>query len=277
MKRELNSRKHNDIHGQPTAELDSKIDYRKSIKKTQLVGIINSTPDSFFDGGTYDPLEQAYRLIDEGADWIDVGGESTRPGATPVTEKEELKRVIPIIEKLKGHPVSIDTIKPRVAKVALEAGAQMLNDVSGFIEPEMRRLAAQSGVLICVTHWTAPKFPNGVITDISSWFEKKIDQLRADGVSDKQIILDPGIGFGKTPEDSLMILRNLSIFQSLGFPLYLGMSRKSFMQKILQKGAKDVLPTTLATATLAMLTGIDYLRVHDVKEHYDIRKLLERL
>ncbi len=263
------------------------------MKKTQLIGILNCTPDSYFEGGRYfeheSAIEHGLRLFEEGADIVDIGGESTRPtDSSEVCENEELARVIPVIEGIRkqtDRPLSIDTFKPAVAKAALESGANLINDITGATQPEMRELAAKSGAPIIVMHMKGaphtvpePLYPEGMISQICTFFQQQIGALIESGVERSQIILDPGIGggsFGKTPEQCLQILKNLKIFKSLGFPILIGLSRKSFMQKILKKDASEVLSTTLALNTMATLEGANYIRVHDVAEHRDILTLLE--
>lgn len=263
------------------------------MKKTQLIGILNCTPDSYFAEARFPNLNQAIehglRLFEEGADIVDIGGESTRPSNSKgVSEEEELERVIPVIEGIRKHtglPLSIDTFKPLVAEEALKAGASILNDITGGANPLMRQLASQSGAPIIVMHMkgaphtdAAPDYPDGVVSEIYAFFKKQTALLLEEGVKKSQIILDPGIGggsFGKTPEQCLQILKNLKEFQTLGYPLLVGLSRKSFLQKILQKEASEVLSTTLALNTMTALEGVGYIRVHDVAEHRDILTILE--
>lgn len=257
------------------------------------MGILNVTPDSCFDQGRwFDPalaLQRGIQLFEEGADWIDIGGESTRPGATPVPEEEELRRVLPIIKALKQAtplPLSIDTMKAKVAEAALAAGASLINDVSGFGDPAMRAVAASSRQLLCLMHMQGtpetmqlnPSYPQGILPFLLDWFKEHIDLLLQAGVKEDKIILDPGIGFGKTVEDNVKILQNLHQIKALGFPLLVGLSRKSFLGKILQKkGYQDLLPASLAANTLALLARVDILRVHDVAEHHDVRNLIAYL
>lgn len=253
-----------------------------STKKTQLVGILNCTPDSYFEGGrhahTPAAIEHALKLFDDGADIVDIGGESTRPGATHVSAAEELDRVIPVIEGIRKHidlPLSIDTYKPEVARAALRAGATMLNDINGAADPKMRQIAAETGAHIVVMHRG-----RGIIRDICTFFRTQTDALIAAGVAREKIILDPGIGggsFGKRPEEDLEILHNLHVFKELGYPLFIGLSRKSFMQKILHKPASALLSTTVALNTMCAREGVAFLRVHDVAEHKDMLTLLERV
>lgn len=256
------------------------------------MGILNATPDSFYDKGKFFKnnltIERGIQLSKNGADIIDIGGESTRPGAIPVGEDEELQRVIPLIKALKASiptPLSIDTTKPRVAQKALEAGASWINDVSGFCHSEMQEIAASSKTQICVMHMQGtpntmqknPQYPNGIIEHIMHWFEKQINLLLKAGVQESQITLDPGIGFGKTILDNILILQSLKEFKSLGFPLLLGVSRKSFMGNILNKPSEELLASTISVNTLAIKEGIDIIRVHDVVEHRDIIDLCSHL
>jgi dihydropteroate synthase len=224
-------------------------------------------------------------LWKQGADIIDIGGESTRPNAPPVSEEEELRRVIPLIQelsRLQPLPISIDTMKPVVAEKALAAGASIINDVSGFRDPAMRELAASSNAQICVMHMLgtpvnmqdSPFYIEGITSALLVWFESTIESLTHAGVKKEQIILDPGIGFGKTVAHNLEIIHNLRKFKAIGFPLLLGVSRKSFIQKILGQKTDEVLPATLAVNTLAITSGVDYIRVHDVKEHRQVIKIL---
>lgn len=259
---------------------------------TKLMGILNVTPDSFFDKGHYfspdKAIERGNAIYREGADILDIGGESTRPGSTPVTLEEELNRVIPVIQSLHSTipiPISIDTNKPKVAHAAIEAGATFLNDVCGFQNPEMQEIAATTGLDICVMHMQGtpqnmqkdPHYSDGVISSLLQWFEGQISCLLKRGVKEKQIILDPGIGFGKTVDDNLKIIQNLAQLKALGFPLLVGISRKSFMGKILNKKPPELLPATLAVNTLLINANVDIIRVHDVLEHRDVIILLKAL
>lgn len=237
----------------------------------KLMAIVNCTPDSYYDGGWGQEVERAKQMCAEGADILDIGGESTRPGHTPVSIDEELSRVMPVVRALQGYTLSIDTSKYEVAKAALEEGVSMLNDVTGFVDPRMRRLAAEWKVPIVVMHdgWTN-------LEQMCSDLAVRVQLLLNDGVERSQIILDPGIGW-KTVDNTLHILKNIRQLCERGYPVLIGLSRKSFMQKILNRGATEVLPSTLALNTMAMLEGVDYIRVHDVREHREIITVMERI
>jgi len=250
-----------------------------------LMGILNVTPDSFFDQGRWfdhsTAIQRGIQMSREGADWIDIGGESTRPGAEPVSEKEELRRVIPVITSLKLEvptPLSIDTMKASVAEAAIKAGASLINDVSGFSNVEMCRVAADSELPICLMHMQGnpktmqvnPVYPQGVVPFLLDWFKRGIDRLLASGIKEKNIILDPGMGFGKTVADNVEIVDNLHEMKAMGFPILLGFSRKSFLGKLINKRTLNLLPASLAVTTLAILAHIEMIRVHDVSEHRDV-------
>lgn len=263
-------------------------------KKRQLVGIINCTPDSYFEKGRFDDpasaIEYGLRLIKEGADILDIGGESTRPGSDAhVPEEEEIKRVIPVIKGLRKKtdiPLSIDTFKPGVARAALHAGVDWINDITGLANPEMQELIQVSRARCCVMHLYSmphtqptPHYPRGVVEAISLFFEQRVEKLLRVGIDPAQIILDPGIGggaFGKTPENVLHLLKNLKKWTTGSYPVLISLSRKSFLQKILQKPPSELLSTTLALNTMALLEGAAYIRVHDVAEHRDILTVLEK-
>lgn len=250
------------------------------------MAILNTTPDSFYEASraatVADAIDRGLRFEREGADILDIGGESTRPGSAPVSVEEELERVIPVIQGLRGKlkiPISIDTKKPAVARAAVKFGAALLNDVSGFSNCEMVALAVESQLDICVMHMhetpetmqiAPPHYEDGITSFLLAWFEKRIRGLTKDGVHPHKIIIDPGIGFGKTVADNLEIIHNLHLFKKLGFRVLLGASRKSFLGKILNLPPAELLPPTIAVSTLAISMGIDILRVHDVKEHRSV-------
>lgn len=258
---------------------------------TKLMGILNITPDSFFDESRRLDAQSAIRrgvdLYHQGADIIDIGGESSRPGALPVSLEEELARVIPAIQELKSLvpiPLSIDTTKVGVANRAVEAGASLINDITGFRDPALRELAAGLDVDVCVMHMQGepqtmqinPSYENGIMNDLLRWFEDRIEMLLKCGVKKEKIIIDPGIGFGKTIADNVEIIQNLPKIKAMGFPVLLGLSRKSFMSKILNKPPSELLPATLVMNTVAILAKVDILRVHDVQEHRAAITLLEK-
>jgi dihydropteroate synthase len=245
--------------------------------KTTIMGILNVTPDSFSDGGEFLSVERAVEhaltMIEEGTDIIDIGGESTKPGSEPVSEKEELNRVMPVIERLvqkTSIPISIDTYKPAVAEAALKAGAKILNDVTGLTNPRMVAVATKFKCPVVIMHMQgAPKTMqtnphyNNVIDEIKTFFKEQIANAKAAGITD--IILDPGIGFGKTLEHNLIILKRLREFTDLSYPLLVGPSRKSFIGKLTgDASASDRLEGTLASIVTARLNGASIVRVHDV-------------
>ncbi len=250
--------------------------------RTLIMGVLNVTPDSFFDKGRFfdkkKAVDHALGMARDGADIIDIGGESTRPGAKEVSIDEELDRVIPVIEALAKRikkPISIDTRKSRVARFALEAGARIINDVSALRhDPLMARVAASRKAAIILMHMkgipetmqSAPRYKN-IIKEISAYLKESIKIASKAGIKKEDIIIDPGIGFGKTLSHNLEILRCLKIFKSLGYPVCIGTSRKSFIGKILgSDNPEDRLAGTIATSTIAIMNGANLIRVHDVKE-----------
>ncbi len=249
--------------------------------KTHVMGILNVTPDSFYDGKRYDTVEnaidRALKMVEEGADVIDIGGESTRPGAYPVPETEEIRRVIPLIKTLSKQirkPISIDTYKASVAEKAIEAGASIINDIGGlFMDKKMAKVVAEAHVPVIIMHKkglprTMQKYPirkNGV-SEIMSSLRKSISIAIDAGVKRDKIILDPGIGFGKTVRQNLEILNRLTEFKSIGFPILIGTSRKKFIGDILNLSVQERLYGTLATIAVAIMNGAHIVRVHDVSE-----------
>ncbi len=247
----------------------------------KIMGILNVTPDSFYDGGRYADsaraVERAYRMHDEGADIIDVGGESTRPGAKPVEAEEEIGRVCPVIEAISkniGIPVSVDTSKSKVARAALAAGASIINDISGLtFDHAMAGVAAEGGACMVLMHIkgtpaTMQREPQygDLIGEICGFLAAAAEKAVTRGVGREKIIIDPGIGFGKTLEDNYRIIKNLQEFKKLGFPVLVGLSRKSLIGKLYGTD-EDRLPATIALNTASVLNGADIIRVHDVKEH----------
>lgn len=247
-------------------------------RRPLLMGIVNVTPDSFSDGGRFfDParaVEHALQLVAAGADILDIGGESTRPYATPVSAAEEIRRVVPVITALQSQtavPLSIDTSKPEVAQRALAAGAAIINDVAGLRDPEMLRVAAASTAGICAMHMQgdpqtmqdAPRYDD-VVQDILAYLRQRRDELTAAGIDPQRIALDPGVGFGKTHQHNLDLLAACWRFHELGAPLLLGPSRKGFIAKVLGDKQLDRTPGTIGTSLSLAMQGVQVLRVHDV-------------
>ena len=251
---------------------------------TYVMGILNVTPDSFYDGGecenTDAALFKAEEMIKEGADIIDVGGESTRPGATEVSLDEEIARVIPIISKLKSEfniPVSIDTYKARTAKEAIMAGADLINDIWGLKkDPDMKSVIAEADIPCCLMHNRIEATPL-CLDELFSEMSLIADAAITAGIKEDKIILDPGIGFGKANEESLRILANMKELKLLGFPWLLGCSRKSVIGDVLNLEKNERLEGTLALTTLATEAGASFVRVHDVRENVRIIKMVEAL
>ena len=257
-----------------------------------VMGVLNVTPDSFSDGGRFfrpDLAAQRAREMEEvGADIIDVGGESTRPGSEPVSAKEEMRRVIPVVEELAAEsttPVSIDTQKAEVAREALRKGAQIINDVSGLrSDPDMAALAAESGVPVCLMHMqgtprTMQKAPtyDDVVSDVIGWLERRIAHAEEAGIARAKIFADPGFGFGKTVRHNLEIMRRLHEFQRLDCPVMIGTSRKSTLGKILGAQADDRLYGTLGSVASAVLSGCHMVRVHDPGPALDVVRVCEAI
>ncbi len=257
---------------------------------TLVMGIINVTPDSFFDGGRFlkpeDAVAHALELAGQEADILDVGGESTRPGAESVSEAEELRRVIPVIEKLAAKikiPLSIDTMKPAVARAALHAGASIVNDVAANREDDaMWRIAAEFHAgYICMHAQGAPQTMQknpvyaDVVCEVGKFFGERLERLYACGVAADQVVLDVGIGFGKTLEHNLQLLANVGSFARWRRPLLLGVSRKSFIERLLGGKLNERLPASLACASLAIAAGVQIIRTHDVAETVRAARMTE--
>ena len=258
-----------------------------ALDRPRIMGIVNATPDSFSDGGRYDPAAQAARLVADGADILDIGGESTRPGATEVPADEEIARLAPAIAAARGlAPVSVDTRKARVARAAIAAGAAIVNDVSGFdFDPDMARVVADAGRPVCLMHAqgvpaTMQDDPHygDVLLDVYDALRARIDRALSAGIAAEDIVIDPGIGFGKTQAHNLAILRRISLFHGLGCPILLGVSRKRFIGAI-GGGADpaDRAPGTLAVTVAAVAQGVQIHRVHDVAEHAQGLRLIAAL
>lgn len=250
-------------------------------RRTHIMGILNVTPDSFSDGGIFldsaRAIAHGMEMAAEGADIIDIGAESTRPGAEPISEAEELRRLLPVVEGLAAKidvPISIDTYKSGVASAALEAGAAMINDISGLrFDPRLKEVAAAHQVPVIIMHIKGeprnmqqnPRYDD-LIGEILQYLGESIQQALGAGIDRSKIIIDPGIGFGKRLADNYEILRRLSEFKRLGCPLLVGPSRKSFIGNVLNLPPDQRLEGTLVAVTAAILQGADIVRVHDVKQ-----------
>ncbi|MDQ0163389.1 dihydropteroate synthase [Bacillus alveayuensis] len=254
-------------------------------EKTQIMGILNVTPDSFSDGGKYNHIEKAIqhakKMVEHGADIIDVGGESTRPGAEMVSEEEELERVIPVIERLAKEievPISIDTYKAEVAKQAVQAGATIINDVWGAKkEPEIAAVAAHYNVPIILMHNRSKRDYSDLIHDIVQDLMESVKIAKDAGVKDENILLDPGIGFAKTFEDNLIVMRNLEAITTLGYPVLLGTSRKSLIGHVLDLPTNERVEGTGATVCLGIQKGCQFVRVHDVLPIARMAKMMDAM
>ena len=253
--------------------------------KCYIMGILNVTPDSFSDGGKFNHLDAALRhteeLIREGAAIVDIGGESTRPGHQVITDEEEISRVVPVIEAVKKHfdvPVSIDTYKGAVAEAALQAGADLVNDIWGFKhDKRVAELTAKYGAACCLMHNRQEAVYDDFQKDVVSDLEECVRIAREAGVADDKIILDPGVGFGKTYEMNLEITNHVDILHQLGFPVLLGTSRKSMIGLTLDLPATDRVEGTLATTVIGVMKGCSFVRVHDIKENYRIIQMTEAI
>jgi dihydropteroate synthase len=261
-------------------------------RPAMVMGIVNVTPDSFSDGGRYldakAAVQHALHLVEEGAEIVDLGGESTRPRATPVDEAEELRRVIPVIKELAERiktPISIDTMKPSVARAALDAGASIVNDVAANREDDaMWRVVADAKAgYVCMHMQGVPQTMQvnpsywDVVEEVEKFFSERIKRLNDCGVASEQIILDPGIGFGKTPGHNLQLLGGLRKFTKLERPLLLGVSRKSFIGKLFGTELAARLPAALACASLAVEAGVQIIRAHEVAQTVQALRMTEAI
>lgn len=244
-------------------------------ERTLIMGILNVTPDSFSDGGQFNSVDRALRhaeeMIKDGADIIDVGGESTRPGHEPVGEQEELERVIPIVEALHRElphvPISVDTYKAKVAEASLKAGAHIINDVWGFkADEKMAQVAAEFGCPVILMHNRHDRNYTDLLKDVSNDLMESVALAQKAGVSEERIILDPGIGFAKDYHENLYVMHELDRLAELGYPLLLGTSRKRFIRTALDLPVDEVVLGTAATVALGIAQGCQIVRVHDVKE-----------
>lgn len=254
-------------------------------ERTHIMGILNVTPDSFSDGGSYTTVEkavgQAIEMEKQGADIIDIGGESTRPDHQPVSEAEEIKRIVPMIEAVKNAvtiPISIDTYKAETARRALEAGAAIINDIWGAKkEPQIANVAAEFGVPIILMHNRTNKNYQSLIDDMKTDLLASVEISLKAGVKKENIILDPGIGFAKTGVDNLVAMNNLEAFVAMEYPVLLGASRKTFIGQILDVPPEKRDNGTGATTCMAIQKGVQIIRVHDVKRNVELAKMMDAM
>ena len=254
--------------------------FEERFRRPAVMGVLNVTPDSFSDGGHFfrpdDAISHARRLLSEGAAIVDVGGESTRPGARPVSAEEELARVAPVLRALRDAPISIDTSKAAVARGALELGAEMVNDVTALrADPELAEVVAEYNAYLCLMHMQgeprtmqeAPRYED-VVSEVASFLEGRLEHALGQGIHEERICLDPGIGFGKTVEQNLELVRRLNVLIALGRPVLVGFSRKSSLGRILgdPRATQGTLPASLGAAVAAFERGAWMLRVHNVRE-----------
>ncbi|SEI49509.1 dihydropteroate synthase [Allopseudospirillum japonicum] len=257
------------------------------LDRPRVMGILNVTPDSFSDGGCYQHQDQALRhaqaMLAAGADLIDVGGESTRPGAAPVSTQEEVDRVVPIVEALVQKldaKVSVDTSTPEVIQASAQAGAFLINDVRALQRPGALEAAAATGLPVCLMHMqgepqtmqAAPQYQN-IVQEVSAFLQARVQAAQAAGIPAHQLILDPGFGFGKTCQHNLYLLRQMTQLHALGYPLLVGMSRKSMIGQVLDRPVEQRLAGSLSLALIAGLQGSHILRVHDVAATVDVLKM----
>ncbi|MFA0304772.1 dihydropteroate synthase [Vibrio splendidus] len=259
------------------------------LDRPHVMGILNVTPDSFSDGGRFNSLDnallQAERMIQAGVSIIDIGGESTRPGAPDVSLEEELARVIPAIKAIRAKFdvwISIDTSKAEVMRQAVEAGADLINDVRALQEPGALQAAAEGNVPVCLMHMKgqprtmqASPVYDDVLMDVEAFLQERVEACEAVGISKNQLILDPGFGFGKTIEHNYHLLAHFEKFHTLGLPVLAGMSRKSMIFKLLDKAPADCMVASVTCATIAAMKGAQIIRVHDVEDTLEAMKIIE--
>ncbi|MBS0289347.1 MAG: dihydropteroate synthase [Proteobacteria bacterium] len=264
---------------------------QENLMPIKIMGVLNVTPDSFFDGGRYfsptQAIQRALRLAEEGADIIDIGGESTRPGAKSISETEECDRVLPVIEALVKEitlPISIDTRHVSVMKAAVQAGVKIINDVSALSSPEAMDLVSRSSVIVCLMHMQGlpetmqilPTYEN-VVTHVYDFLKNRLELCQKAGILRENIWIDPGFGFGKNLAHNLSLLGNLSVFKQLGSPIVVGLSRKSMFGEILNKPADQRLFASIAGAVIAALQGSTIIRTHDVAPTKDALAVVKAL
>ena len=253
--------------------------------ETYIMGILNATPDSFSDGGNYNSVDAALKhteqMIQQGADIIDVGGESTRPGYTQITDEEEIDRVVPIIEGIKKEfdiPVSLDTYKSHVAKAGIDAGVDLINDIWGLkYDEQMAEVIAKGNVACCLMHNRKDNLYNQFVDDVLSDLKESIDLAKKAGIAEDKIILDPGVGFAKDYEQNLLIVREVQRLQELGYPILLGTSRKSVIGLTLNVPAEERVVGTVATTVWGVEQGCAFFRVHDVLENVQAIQMIRAI
>ena len=256
----------------------------------QVMGIVNMTPDSFSDGGNYNNLDDAMRRVDSmiqsGATFIDVGGESTRPGAAEVSVEEELDRVIPLVEKIARYFdvwISVDTSKPQVMTESAKAGAHLINDIRALTEPDAIEAAAKTQLPVCIMHMqgepktmqNAPHYQQDIYQEVDQFFTQHINRCVNAGIEREKIILDPGFGFGKTLQHNYRLLAKLNNFHHFGLPLLVGMSRKSMIGQVLNVAPQERMIGSVSCAVIAAMQGAQIIRVHDVKETFDALRIVQ--
>lgn len=256
---------------------------------TEVMGILNVTPDSFSDGGQHNELDAALKrcqtMVNAGADWIDIGGESTRPGAAAVSENAELDRVVPVIEAIASRfevKISVDTSKPQVMRDAVTAGAQMINDINALREEGALQAAAAGDASICLMHMqgrprtmqTAPDYED-VVTEVKDFLHQRVEACLAAGIERERLLLDPGFGFGKTVHHNYQLLQRLPALLEFDLPILIGLSRKSMLGEVTQQSVDKRLAGSIAGATIAAMKGARIIRVHDVQETVDAMKVVQ--
>lgn len=256
----------------------------------QVMGIVNMTPDSFSDGGNYNNLDDAMRRVDSmiqsGATFIDVGGESTRPGAAEVSVEEELDRVIPLVDKIARYFdvwISVDTSKPQVMTESAKAGAHLINDIRALTEPGAIEAAAKTQLPVCIMHMqgdpktmqNAPHYQQDIYQEVDQFFTQHINRCVNAGIAREKIILDPGFGFGKTLQHNYRLLAKLNNFHHFGLPLLVGMSRKSMIGQVLNVAPQERMIGSVSCAVIAAMQGAQIIRVHDVKETFDALRIVQ--
>ena len=262
--------------------------FQLDLSQPRVMGIVNVTPDSFSDGGKFNStekaIEHALKLVADGADILDIGGESTRPGATPVPLDEELSRVIPVIEGLRdaGVPLSIDTYKPEVMRAAIAAGADIINDVCALREPHALEIVAASQAGVCLMHMQGrpqtmqadPQYDD-VVKEVKDFLAERLAAAQQAGIDRARIVLDPGFGFGKRTAHNLTLLNHLNDIQSLGLPLLIGLSRKSVLGQVVGSNVDERLHASIAASVVSVMKGANIVRVHDVKPTVDALKIVK--